>query len=220
MTGAQNLRLLATVGGHDTATIPAILERVGLADRGNDRFGSYSMGMKQRLSIATALLGPPELLMLDEPINGLDPAGIRHVRQLIGDLAEQGRTLFISSHVLAELQHVCNWLVIIDNGTVAYQGPADEFLARAESHITARPHNPDSLDRLNDIATGLGCATDAGENGSIVIHPHGDTAHDLAARLNQRAFADDIVLAELRVEREQLEDRYLALIQHNEETVR
>lgn len=150
--------------------------------------------------------------MLDEPINGLDPAGIRHVRRLIGDLAADGRTLFLSSHVLAELQHVCDWLVIIDDGAVAYQGPAEEFLARAESVIEARPHDPDHLDRLGELAAGLGGAIER-HDGSIRINPNGKLPGDVAAQLNESAFDAGVVLAELRIEREQLEDRYLALIE-------
>jgi ABC-2 type transport system ATP-binding protein len=122
LTGAQNLAVVAAAGGRDAGEIGALLELVGLAGRGGDRFRGYSLGMKQRLGIAAALLGDPELLILDEPLNGLDPAGI-HVRRLIGRLADGSRTLLISSHVLAELDQVCDWLVVIDRGDCSTRGP-------------------------------------------------------------------------------------------------
>src|SRR3954469_19947191 len=114
LSGAENLRLFATVGGHDVAQIDALLDAVGLAGRGNDRYRSYSLGMKQRLGIAAALLGDPDLLVLDEPANGLDPQGVREMRSLIGGLAGTGRTVLVSSHDLSELEQVCDWLILID----------------------------------------------------------------------------------------------------------
>ena len=98
--------MLARLGGHDPARIPAVLELVGLADRADDRFGQYSLGMKQRLGIAAALLGEPDLLVLDEPTNGLDPVGISDMRDLIGRIAADDRTVLVSSHLLAELEQV------------------------------------------------------------------------------------------------------------------
>ena len=128
LTGAQNLAVLATAAGHDPAQIPELLDRVGLAARADDRVRRYSFGMKQRLGIAAALLGDPRLLILDEPINGLDPAGVHEMRGLIGRLASGGRTVLVSSHVLAELEQVCDWLIVIDGGRLVFQGPAAELL--------------------------------------------------------------------------------------------
>src|SRR4051812_23510498 len=104
LTGSENLRMFATVAGHGTRGVPALLEQVGLDDRGGDRYRSYSLGMKQRLGIAAALLGDPELLILDEPANGLDPQGVREMRSLVGGLAGRGRTVLVSSHDLSELE--------------------------------------------------------------------------------------------------------------------
>ena len=110
------------------SVIPSLLEHVGLDGRGDDRYRNYSLGMKQRLGIAAALLGDPDLLILDEPANGLDPQGVREMRALIGGLAGTGRTVLVSSHDLSELEQVCDWLVLIDTGRSLYQGPTGEFL--------------------------------------------------------------------------------------------
>src|SRR5688500_6419193 len=110
LAGAENLRVLATMGGKDPSAIPDLLELVGLADRGDDRFKEYSLGMKQRLGIAGALLGDPELLILDEPTNGLDPIGMREIRELIARGAGEERTVLVSSHPLREVEEVRGWV--------------------------------------------------------------------------------------------------------------
>jgi len=160
LTGAQNLAVVAAAGGRDAGEVGALLELVGLAERGGDRFRGYSLGMKQRLGIAAALLGDPELLILDEPLNGLDPAGIHEMRELIGRLADGSRTLLISSHVLAELDQVCDWLVVIDRGGSLYQGPATDFGARAATSLVAVPQHAGDLERLQGLVARI--ATDEG----------------------------------------------------------
>ncbi len=132
LTGTQNLRALARLGGHDEAHIPALLDLVGLRDRAEDRFGSYSLGMKQRLGIAAALLGDPGLLVLDEPTNGLDPVGMSEMRDLIGRLAADDRTVLVSSHLLSELEQVSDWLLVIDQGRLVYAGAG---IALAVVHV-------------------------------------------------------------------------------------
>ena len=151
LTGRQNLAVLAAVGSQDPRDIPGVLELVGLTERGDDRFRGYSLGMKQRLGIAGALLGDPDLLILDEPINGLDPSGIREMRGLIRRLADGRRTLLISSHALAELDQVCDWLVVIDRGALVYQGPAADFGAGSETSVVAVPERQDDLPRLRRL---------------------------------------------------------------------
>jgi ABC-2 type transport system ATP-binding protein len=149
LSGAGNLRVFATVAGHPTGAIPELLDAVGLAGRGDDRYRSYSRGMKQRLGIAAALLGDPELLILDEPANGLDPQGVQDMRSLIGRLAGTGRTVLVSSHDLSEVEQICDWLVLIDTGRSLYQGPTRALLdgpprawpsyrARPRRHLVAR----------------------------------------------------------------------------------
>ena len=120
--------------------------------RATDRVRRYSFGMKQRLGIAAALLGDPRLLILDEPINGLDPAGVHEMRGLIGRLASGGRTVLVSSHVLAELEQVCDWLIVIDDGRLVFQGPAAELLDQSGARLVVAPEHPGDLDRLRDAA--------------------------------------------------------------------
>jgi ABC-2 type transport system ATP-binding protein len=133
LTGMENLRIFARiVGGETEKTIPALLEQVGLTGRGKDKVGTYSSGMRQRLGLASALLGDPELLILDEPTNGLDPAGMQEVRIFIRRLAEErGKTIFLSSHMLHEVEQVCNRVLILNQGKVVAQGEVSELLSKA-----------------------------------------------------------------------------------------
>src|SRR5204862_28137 len=113
LSGRRNLHALAILGRHDRARVDEVLTLVGLAERGDDAYGQYSLGMKQRLGIAAALLPDPELLILDEPTNGLDPAGIREMRTLLRAIGDSGRTVFVSSHLLAEIQRMCDRLLVL-----------------------------------------------------------------------------------------------------------
>ncbi len=212
LSGSENLRMFATVGAHDTAAIPHLLDLVGLDGRGSDQYRNYSMGMKQRLGIAAALLGDPDLLILDEPSNGLDPQGVREVRALIASLAGTGRTVLVSSHDLSELEQVCDWLVLIDTGRSLYQGPTREFLDSAAGGLIVAPQHPDQLDALLDVLIGRGVRAQRHEKHLVVSTDDADT-DELAASVNRAAFAADIVLVELSVQRSTLEDRYLTLVQ-------
>ncbi|MFY1574810.1 ABC transporter ATP-binding protein [Verrucosispora sp. WMMD703] len=143
-TGYRTLRLLALAGGVPVARVDEVLEQVGLADRGDERVKGYSLGMKQRLAVASALLKRPELLILDEPANGLDPAGIREMRDLVRALAANGVTVLLSSHILAEIQLICDHVTIISQGRRVAAGPVAEVLAGFD-------HN-EHLVRADDLA--------------------------------------------------------------------
>ncbi len=212
LTGSQNLRVLATLGGHDRRRIPEVLELVGLDERGGDRFGQYSLGMKQRLGIAAALLGDPELLVLDEPTNGLDPAGINEMRRFILGLADGRRTVLVSSHILSELEHISDWLIIIDQGALAYQGPADGFLGRVPTVIALAPEHDGDLDRLVSIASGEGHEARI-EDAQLIVPIDGRDPRRTAAALNRAALSQGVVLSELHVRRPTLESQYLATIE-------
>ena len=135
MSGEDNLRVFARVtGGEAEKRIPAMLEQVGLKGREKDKAGTYSLGMRQRLGLAAALVGDPELLILDEPTNGLDPAGMQEMRAFIRHLAaEEGRTVFLSSHLLHEVEQVCDRVVILNKGRVIAQGRVDELLRQSRA---------------------------------------------------------------------------------------
>jgi len=211
LTGIENLRVAATLGGHDPARIPEVLDLVGLRGRGGDRFGQYSLGMKQRLGIAAALLGEPELLVLDEPTNGLDPAGINEIRRFILELADGERTVLVSSHILSELEHIADWLIVINDGSLLYQGPAEGFLGRVPTVVALAPEHLGDLDRLGSLVQADGHQPSR-EEAELTVPVDEDDARSVAAALNKAAAAHGIVLAELDIRRPSLESQYLAAI--------
>jgi ABC-2 type transport system ATP-binding protein len=211
LTGRQNIELLATVAGNDLDSVPELLDLVGLGDRGDDRFRAYSTGMKQRLGIASALLGDPDLLLLDEPTNGLDPVGIADMRGLLGRLARPDRAVVVSSHVLAELQQICDWLVIIDAGRLLFQGPTSELLSHAGSRVIVAPEHRADLARLTELLARHGHGVELRDD-HLLVAVDGADPHRIAAELNVAAMDDGVVLAELRTAAATLEDRYLAMV--------
>jgi ABC-2 type transport system ATP-binding protein len=142
-TGRRNLRLLADAIGAPAARVDQALETVGLTGRDGDRYKGYSLGMKQRLAIAATLIKDPDLLILDEPTNGLDPAGIREIRETIRDLGAAGVTVLLSSHILAEVQQVCTSATIIGNGRMLASGTVDELLGSGTAYRVRVP-DPDA----------------------------------------------------------------------------
>jgi ABC-2 type transport system ATP-binding protein len=216
LSGQRNLAVQATLGGHPLARVPVVLERVGLADRGGDRYRTYSLGMKQRLGIAGALLGEPTLLILDEPTNGLDPAGIRDMRALVRSLAQDGPTVLISSHLLAEVQQVCDWLVVIEHGRLVFQGPTARLLAGVDE-LTLRCEHLADLPRLQGLLTRRGLvATLADDRVHVDLAGANATSgasglNGLLGEINRAAMAEQLTLVELTITRASLEDRYLTL---------
>jgi ABC-2 type transport system ATP-binding protein len=139
LSGRDNLRVVARYAGVGDRRVEAVLETVDLADRGGDRYTGYSLGMKQRLGVAAALLKDPELLILDEPTNGLDPAGMRDMRALIRDLGDRGHTVLLSSHLLGEVQQLCDRVGVISNGTLLAESTVLELRGRAGLLVAAEP---------------------------------------------------------------------------------
>jgi ABC-2 type transport system ATP-binding protein len=211
LSGKENLAVLAAAGGADPAGILGVLELAGLAERADDRFRRYSFGMKQRLGIAAALLGDPDLLILDEPINGLDPAGVREMRELISGLAGAERTVLVSSHVLAELEQVCDWLIVIDGGRLLFQGPADELVSGSGLSLLVGPEWPEDIEPLAALLHTAGYRSE-GEGERLRILLQDADPRTLAAIVNRVAAEGGIVLAELHVERTSLEERYLTMV--------
>ncbi|HEY2703294.1 MAG TPA: ABC transporter ATP-binding protein, partial [Candidatus Dormibacteraeota bacterium] len=135
LSGRRNLEVLASLGGYTRGRVDEVLEIVDLTDRARDQYRRYSLGMKQRLGVAAALLPDPELIVLDEPSNGLDPAGIIAMRSLLRSLRERGTTVFVSSHLLGEVEQLADWLVVLDHGRLLFQGPIADLLARRQTRL-------------------------------------------------------------------------------------
>src|SRR5436305_7296409 len=144
LTGRQNRQILAADREPAArARIDPALERVGIAHRGDDKVADYSMGMRQRLGVAACLLGDPELLILDEPMNGLDPAGMQDMRRMIRSLVAEGRTVVLSSHLLDEVERTCDAVAIVDRGSVVRQGPIADLLAGTSVVVQVGCSDPD-----------------------------------------------------------------------------
>jgi ABC-type multidrug transport system ATPase subunit len=144
LSGRDNLRTVARFRGFAEAEVERVLERVDLADRATDKYKGYSLGMKQRLGVAAALMGDPELIVLDEPTNGLDPAGMADMRALVVDLARGGQTVLLSSHLLAEVQEICDRVGVINNGRLLRQSTVAEMRGGSSLRVRATPE-PEAL---------------------------------------------------------------------------
>lgn len=206
LSGLDNLRTLAVLMGAPRSRIDHVLELVGLDERGGDKVGAYSLGMKQRLAIAAALLRDPDLIILDEPTNGLDPAGIVEVRELLIRLGREGKTIFVSSHLLAEIQAACDRLVVIKRGALVFDGPMNQLLETSRDSLVVVPDQSADTARLAAILDDAGMHFTANGAG---LHAAG--ASDRSAEVNRLAFDHGITLRELRAEVEDLEDVFLRL---------
>ena len=206
LTGAENLRVLATLGGFPQERVQTLLDQVGLGDRAKSKYKTYSLGMKQRLGIAAALLPNPKLLMLDEPTNGLDPEGIQEVRALLRSLADNGTTVFVSSHLLSELEIISDYLVMLRKGEVVFAGKIEELLLAQQHVIIAKGQNPGDLEKILTLATGLG-HTASIRNNEVHIQANADWA----ATLNRAAFDAGITLAQLSPQVPNLEETFFEM---------
>jgi ABC-2 type transport system ATP-binding protein len=201
-SGRNHLRVVSAQAGIQQARVDEVLELVAMKQPGNRRVRGYSMGMRQRLGLATALLGDPELLVLDEPANGLDPAGIRWLRDLLRSLAGRGRTILISSHVLAEVEQIADEVVIIHRGRFVAQSTTRELAQRAAGAVRVR--SPD-LERLRELLAANGMRVAEAEDGALSVND------GTAERVGELAAANGIVLHELVTERATLEEAFLEL---------
>ncbi len=166
LNGRTNLDLFAALDGNGAeGRIEEALEIVGLSDRAKDRVGTYSHGMRQRLGIAASLLRKPRLLLLDEPATGLDPGGMRDMRDLIRNLSGQGMTVLLSSHLLTEVEELCNRVAIVREGRVAYQGSLEELRRQAGSGYLLRTSDDERARRVAEAQDGIGEIRAAGERG-------------------------------------------------------
>jgi ABC-2 type transport system ATP-binding protein len=198
-SGRNHLRALAAMGGLPAARVDVVLDLVEMRDAADRRAGGYSTGMRQRLGLAAALLGDPEVLVLDEPANGLDPQGIRWLRDLLRGVASQGRTVLVSSHVLSEVQQTVDDVIVISRGRLVTSGPIDSLVTEGAVRVRS-PH-------AAELAAALerdGADVTADENGLIV---KGRTTE----QVGERAFAAGVPLHELTLEHDSLEDVFFRL---------
>ena len=211
LTGEQNLRVLAKVGGFSLDSIPTLLDLVGLGDRGDSKFKTDSLGMKQRLGIAAALLPNPKLLILDEPTNGLDPAGIQEVRDLLRRLADRGITVFVSSHLLSEIEMISEYLVILREGKVIFSGRTRDLLAKQQPHLRVRTAESHGLQIVREIATSAGHASEVRGDAIFVV-----ADERYGADLNRMAFTRGITLAEITPLRPTLEETFFEMTEEGD----
>lgn len=205
MTAYQNLKLVCKIKGVSYDSIEKTLETVGLDDRKHSKFSTFSLGMKQRLAIASALLNDPEILILDEPTNGLDPQGIHQIREIIKDISQRGTTILLASHLLDEVEKVCTHVVVLRKGVNLYSGRVDEMIS-SHGFFELKTHQKDDLLKL------------------LESHPnfsHTKEENDLitaflkipmeAEEFNRLLFKNGIVLSHLVKRKESLEEQFLQL---------
>ena len=206
MSAEDNLKLVCKIKGLHTSRIDEVLQTVNLLDRKKDHFKSYSLGMKQRLAIASALLNDPEILILDEPTNGLDPQGIHQIREIMKRIASEGMTILLASHLLDEVVKVCTHVVVIRKGVKLYSGPVDkmnathgffELKSESNSELKVFLENHPAIESFEESETEIIKA--------ILSKPYS------AQLLNQESFDKDIILTHLVQRKETLEEQFLKL---------
>jgi ABC-2 type transport system ATP-binding protein len=216
MTGRENLELLASVRDRGAlGRIGPSLERVGLGHRADDRVAKYSMGMRQRLGVAACLIGDPQLLILDEPMNGLDPAGMQDMREMILSLVAEDRTVVLSSHLLDEVERTCDAVAIVDRGRVIRQGPIAELLAGTSMVVQVECSQPDRALGLLE-STPFGTEVQVGGDGLAVTLPAG-TSQDAIAEIARLLVEGGISLYRLQEVQTSLESWFLEVTSRLEE---
>ena len=205
LSGRDNLAYFQGIGGRtNAAELDDLLHKVGLADRADSRFRTYSLGLKQRLGLAYALLGDPELLFLDEPTNGMDPAGMAEVRDLIRSLGTGGRTVLLSSHLLHEVEQVCDSVAILSKGKLITQGDVDD-LVRTAGHDRVKLRTTDNAKAVK-VLTGLDWVTGLEVDGdNLLVSTAGDRSSEIGVSLGQ----SEIYLTQMAAEGTSLEQYFL-----------
>jgi ABC-2 type transport system ATP-binding protein len=208
LSARENLKVIATYAGVPHSRVDPTLDEVELLDRAQDKFGTYSMGMKQRLGVAAALLKDPELLILDEPTNGLDPQGVVEMRSLIRRLGTGSRTVLLSSHLLSEMEQVCDRVGIIRRGRLVREGTVDEL--RGEPAVTLRATPLDAA--RSELERMLGAAAVTAVDGTLRVAATPESAADINAALVEA----HIRVSELRPAERSLEEIFLKVTSEGE----
>ena len=206
LSGAENLRVLASLGDIPRDRVDQLIDLVGLKGRGGHKYKTYSLGMKQRLGIAAALLPNPKLLILDEPTNGLDPEGIQEVRDLLKGLASNGTTVFVSSHLLSELEIISEYLVMLRKGEVVFAGRMEELLFAQKPTILVKANSTEDLQKIVEIAMAAGHPASIRNSEAHIEGPH-----EWAGVLNKAAFDAGIVLTQLTPTLPNLEETFFEM---------
>jgi ABC-2 type transport system ATP-binding protein len=212
LTGRENLHVHAAArdrAAHDR--IDSALERVGLAARADEKVKTYSLGMRQRLGVARCLLSDPELLILDEPMNGLDPAGILEFRRLIRELVGEGRTVLLSSHLLDEVEKTCDLVAIVDEGRVVAQGTIGEITRGGQRAIDIVAHSPVEAATLLASVPGVLRATDHEGGLRVTLSPEAPVDREIVTALLRRLLDNGVDVERVAPVRSSLEDRFLTM---------
>ena len=204
MTAEENLKLVCKIKSINYAKINEKLDLVGLTERKDSKFNTFSLGMKQRLAIASALLNDPEILILDEPTNGLDPQGIHQIRDIIKKIASQGTTILLASHLLDEVEKVCSHVIVLRKGEILYSGSVDGMSA---NHSFFEVMADDVLS-LKNILSSHSAVEKVEEEGKILVYLTSDLS---ASELNQFLFSKNITLTHLVKRKNSLEAQFLEL---------
>jgi len=205
MTAKQNLELVCKIKNIDYSKVQEKLTLVGLVDRENSKFNTFSLGMKQRLAIASALLNDPEILILDEPTNGLDPQGIHQIRDIIRLIASQGTTILLASHLLDEVEKVCSHVLVLQKGKILYTGTVDGMSSN-EGYFELQSDNNETL--ISVIQAHPAIEKVVAEEGKVLVYLKNPLD---AADLNKYLFEKNIYLNHLVKRKSSLEDQFLAL---------
>jgi lantibiotic transport system ATP-binding protein len=212
LSGQKNLQIAAAIKQRGKEDIPRVLEKVNLAQRKDSKFSTYSLGMKQRLAIASTLLGNPDILVFDEPTNGLDPAGIAEIRDLIRQLNQQGKTIIMASHILDEVEKVCTHVAIIQKGVLKTTGTVQEVMNASPGDKVVRVDielAADNLAALESILKQIPGILEVQNNGTgLTIHGEETVT---TAGINKYCFEKGIVLSQLNLKRKSLETRFLEI---------
>ena len=205
MTAKQNLELVCKIKNIDYSKVQKKLALVGLVERENSKFNTFSLGMKQRLAIASALLNDPEILILDEPTNGLDPQGIHQIRDIIRLIASQGTTILLASHLLDEVEKVCSHVLVLQKGKILYSGTVDGMSSN-EGFFELQSENNDALIKVLQSHSAIEKVVT--EDGKVLVYLKSPLA---AADLNKYLFENNIFLNHLVKRKTSLEDQFLEL---------
>lgn len=206
LSAVRNLRIAAAIKQHGHDDIDHVLDVVNLSQRKNSAFSTYSLGMKQRLAIGSALLGNPDVLVFDEPTNGLDPVGIAEIRSLIKKLSQQGKTIIMASHMLDEVEKVCSHVAILKQGDLVASGHVNEIFIH-EDIVEVSAAN---LDRLEEVLTNMtGYVRKFRDAGAMqLFYPHGQAKLD---EINQFCFSNGVTLSHLQMKKRSLESKFFEL---------